>query len=262
MISLKTAEEIKVLAEGGKILSAILGQAAKMAKPGTATSDIDIFVKNEIRVFGGEPAFLGYGGEKNPYPNTICISVNDEVVHGISLPDKVLHEGDVVGLDVGMKYPAADPGRRGMFTDMAMTVGVGKTDKSSEKLIEVTKSALFKGLKEIKPGKSLAAIGKAVQAYVEKNGFNVVRDLVGHGVGYDVHEEPRVPNYFDAELESIKLKEWMVLAVEPMVTSGGWRVRETADGWTIKTADGSNAAHFEVTIAVTKNGYQILTPLP
>ncbi|MEK7211885.1 MAG: type I methionyl aminopeptidase, partial [Patescibacteria group bacterium] len=213
------------------------------------------------RAAGGEPSFLDYGDSKNPYPNTICISINDEVVHGISAPDRLLKDGDIVGLDVGMKYPVQGSARP-MFTDMAMTVGVGKVGKDGKKIIEVTRDALLKGLKEIKPGRAVSDIGRAIQTYAEKHGFNVVRDLVGHGVGYAVHEEPRVPNYYDAKLESIKLKAGMVLAVEPMVTAGGWRVREGSDGWTILTADGSLAAHFEVTIVVTKKGYEILTPLP
>lgn len=261
MITIKTEKEIEILAEGGKILGRILKDIGRRAKAGVATIDLDNFAMDEIKKAGGEPAFLGYGDLKNPYPHTVCISVNDEVVHGLSSSKKVLHDGDIVGFDIGMKYPIKD-GCRPMFTDMAITVGIGKIQKEDKKLIKVTRAALFRGLKEIKPGKTIADIGRAVQTYVEKNGFNIVRDLVGHGVGYAVHESPSVPNYFDARNKSIKLEEGMVLAIEPMVVTGDWRVREAADGWTIVTADSSNAAHFEVTIVVTQKAYQILTPLP
>lgn len=271
MITTKTEKEIEILAEGGKILGRILGALAERAVPGAKTSELDAFAKEQIEAAGGAPAFLGYGDHKNPYPHTVCISINEEVVHGTSSSGKILKEGDVVGFDIGMKYPSyakasedrpVKDGRRPMFTDMAMSVGVGKIQKEDKKLIKVTRESLFKGLKEIKPGNSVADIGKAIQAYVEKNGFNVVRDLVGHGVGYAVHEDPSVPNYFEARNKSIKLQEGMVLAIEPMVVAGDWRVCERSDGWTIATCDHSNSAHFEVTVAVTKKGYQILTPLP
>ena len=261
MITIKTQEEIKTLAEGGKILGRILGGLAKRAMPGVKTSDLDAFAKEQIELAGGSPAFLGYGGHKNPYPHTVCISINEEVVHGTSSCGKILKDGDIVGFDIGMKYPTRD-GKRPLFTDMAMTVGVGGISKEDKKLIKVTRESLFKGLKEIKSGKTVADIGRAVQTYVEKNGFNVVRDLVGHGVGYAVHEDPGVPNYFDARNTKIKLEEGMVLAIEPMVVAGDWRVCERPDGWTIATCDRSNSAHFEVTIVVTKKGYEILTPLP
>jgi methionyl aminopeptidase len=267
MITIKSAEEIKILAEGGKILGRILRDVAKMAVPGASTRDIDAFVAEEIKKAGGKPSFLGYGNAKNPYPCAICISINDEVVHGIAMPEKILKEGDIVGLDVGMCWPSCAKASKGgpmrpMFTDMAATVGVGKIKKEGKKLIKVTREALSEGLKKVKAGGAVSDIGRAIQQYVEKHGFNVVRDLVGHGVGYAVHEDPRVPNYYDPQMESVKLKEGMVLAIEPMVVAGDWRVRESGDGWTIVTADGGNAAHFEVTVVVTKKGCIILTPLP
>jgi methionyl aminopeptidase len=254
MITLKSAEEIKLLREGGKILSDILHEVAKRAVAGVTTGELDAMAEEMIVAKGGEPSFKNYSEDgDNPYPATLCTSVNNQVVHGIP-DDYILKNGDIVGLDIGMRYPK----KTGLFTDMAVTVIVGKPDKRVKELVEVTKKSLDLWIKNVKAGRRLNEIGRIVQDYIEKNNFSVVRDLVGHGVGHAVHEDPPIPNYFIASFNT-ELKEGMVLAIEPMVTMGDYRVRTLSDGWTIVTADKSLCAHFEHTLVVTKNGCDVLT---
>jgi len=255
MITLKSQDEIKLLRIGGKILADILREVQKKAVPGVTTGELDALAEELILEKGGEPAFKDYddGEGDNPYPATLCTSVNSQVVHGIP-DDYILKEGDIVGLDIGMKYPK----KTGLFTDMAVTVMVGKVDEKTKKLVEVTKKSLDLWIKNIKPGRKLNELGRIVQEYIEKNNFSVVRDLVGHGVGHQVHEDPPIPNYYISSL-NIELKEGMVLAIEPMVTAGSHRVKTLNDGWTVATVDKSMCAHFEHTIAVTKHGCDVLT---
>ena len=252
MIKIKTAEEIEKLREGGRKLAAILDSLKKEAKPGIATIDLDKLAEKLILDAGGKPAFKGYktAGDKNPFSGTVCISINDEVVHAPP-SSRELRKGDIVGLDIGMKY-------KNLFTNMAETVSIGSPDPVGEKLIKVTKEALELAISIVHPGVRTGDIGEAVQNFIEAYGFGVVRQLVGHGVGYEVHEDPQIPNWGRSG-EGATLKENMVIAIEPMVTEGNYELYLAKDGWTWKTKDGSRAAHFEHTMVVTKNGAEILT---
>lgn len=253
MIRLKSLEEIQLLREGGKRLSKILKTVALMVKPGITTEELNEFAENEILMIGGEPSFKGYGESDNPYPATLCTSINDEIVHGIP-SSRILKEGDIISLDIGMRYPKGT----GLYTDMAVTVAVGKIDKKKKELMKVTKKALEIWKRRIKPGVKLNEIAREVQNYVELKGFSVVRDLVGHGVGHAVHEEPQIPNYYIPSFDT-ELKQGMVIALEPMVCMGDYLVETADDGWTVKTKDGLPSAHFEHTIAVTKKGNIVIT---
>lgn len=247
----KTPEEIEIINEGGKILRDILHRAAAMAKPGVSTAEINDFAEREINKAGGRPSFIGYGSRKNPFLFGLCTSVNDAVVHGVPSAKEILKDGDILGLDIGMEY-------KKLYTDTAITVAVGKVSKTAKSLIDVTEKSLENALKQVKPGNTIGDIGHAIQTTVETVGFSVVRDLVGHGVGYAVHEEPNVPCYGKPG-KGIVLTENMVLAIEPMVCEFKPKIFFDTDGWTIRTHDGGLAAHFEHTIAVTKNGCKILT---
>jgi methionyl aminopeptidase len=256
----KTPEEIKLIGRGGRLLGRVLGKVVSRVAPGVTTAELDDFAEKEILKAGGQPAFKGYRiyGVKQAYNSTVCTSINDEVVHGLAHPGRILKEGDIIGLDIGMQYPAND----GLFTDMAMTVAVGKASEPAQKLIRVTRECLERAIAVVRAGARLSDIGNAVQSHAEGNGYGVVRDYVGHGVGYDVHEQPRVPNYVGSDAPNIILKKGMVLAIEPMINAGTWQVKTMPDGWTVKTIDGSLSAHFENTIAVTADGCEILTPFP
>lgn len=245
MITIKTPEEIKILREGGKILASVLYQVAEMVRPGVATIELDKTAEKLIRQAAGEPSFKNYktAEDKIPYPASLCVSINDEVVHGIPGSRKI-EKGDIVSLDLGMKY-------KNLYTDMAITVGSGK-------IIETAKKSLEEGIKAIKEGVRIGDIGFVIQACVEKNGFNVVRQLVGHGVGHRPHEEPEIPNFGNKGTGEI-LKAGMVLALEPMITAGNPEVVLSPDNWTWKTKDGSLSAHFEHTVAITKSYAEILT---
>ena len=251
-----TDEDIAKLREGGKLLSEILGELAAMAKPGVSTAELDAHAEKRMRDAGGEPSFKGYkAGGSVPFNGTVCTSINEEVVHAPPHPGRVLQEGMLLSLDIGLRY-------KGLCTDMAVTLPVGEVPERWLKLVRVTKDALLSGIDVIRPGAKVNDVGKTIQPIVERNGFGVVRALVGHGVGRDVHEDPHVPNFDDPDLPSVTVKKGMVLAVEPMVTLGGWDVLLARDQWTIKTVDKKPAAHWEVTVAVTDVGYEILTPLP
>lgn len=256
----KTPEEIAIIARGGELLSRVLGKVAKKAIVGASTADLDDLAEKEILKVGGRPAFKGYrvSGVRQAYNSTVCTSINDEVVHGLAHPGRILKEGDIIGLDIGMQYPAAG----GYYTDMALTVAVGKISPKAQKLMKVTRECLERAIAVVHAGGHLSEIGRIVQKHAEGNGFGVVRDLVGHGVGYAVHEDPRVPNYVGRDTQDLILKEGMVLAIEPMINAGTWEVTTADDGWTVQSLDGSLSAHFENTIAVTKEGCQILTPFP
>lgn len=254
MIHLKTPEEIAIMAEGGKILKEILYQMAEAVRPGVTTEEIDKLARELVLSWAKKlpeakisSSFCGYRG----FPGFVCISVNEEVVHGIPSPEKTLAEGDIVGLDFGIVY-------RGFHTDSAVTVPVGKISKEAEKLLRVTQEALELGIQEAVIGQTVGDIGQAVQKHAEKNGFGIVKELVGHGVGRKLHEEPYVPNY-GKKGEGEILKEGMVIAVEPMVTAGKPAVEVAKDNWTYKTKDHSWAAHFEHSVAVTKEGPRVLT---
>ena len=250
---IKTEIEIETLREGGKILAAVLKLLAQRAAPGVSTWELEELAREEIKKAGAEPAFLGYSPEKSlpPYPAAICASVNEEVVHSIPEKKKMLWEGDVVSLDLGIKY-------HDLYTDAAVSVPVGKVSADAERLIAAAKEALAAGIEKVKAGNTIGDIAAAVGAVGKREGLGVIRDLVGHGVGHAIHEAPAVPNYGRAgTLE--KLETGMVLAIEPMFTLGDWRIQFFEGSWTVKTADGSLAAHFEHTVAVTEKGCIILT---
>jgi methionyl aminopeptidase len=252
MISVKTPEEIKILREGGKILASVLRHVAEIAAPGIVTIKLDALAERLIREAGGEPSFKNYKtiDDKIPYPASLCVSINDEIVHGIP-KEREFKKGDIVGLDLGMKY-------KNLYTDMAITVPVGDISDDAKKIIKVTKECLDEGIKVVKEGVCIGDIGFAIQRCAEKNGFNVVKELVGHGVGYKAHEEPEVPN-FGRKGHGEVLKEGMVLALEPMLTAGKADIFLDKDFWAWKTKDGSLSAHFEHTIVVAKTGAEILT---
>lgn len=254
MIRIKTDQEIKIMKEGGKILASVLDAVIKIIKPGIGTEELTNLAEKLIIKAGGKPSFKGYevSWAEYAYPSALCVSINDEVVHGLPIPNRIIKNGDVVGLDCGLEY-------KGYFTDMARTVAIGKIDSKIKKLISVTEESLHKGIKVIKPGKYISDISRAVQNHVEKNGFSIVRQLVGHGVGHAAHEEPQIPNYIDSSCPKIKLQKGMCLAIEPMVNVGDWPIDTAADGWTIKTSDRSISAHFEHTVVVTDNGVEIIT---
>ncbi len=275
IMTIKTREEIVILREGGRRLAQILQKVVQAAKPGVSTFDLDRLAEELIFSSGGKPAFKGYRirETRSPYPASLCVSTNDEVVHGIPRKDRIFKDGDVVGLDIGMQWPAsakATAGKpvsqmsnvkgqmSGLYTDMAVTIGIGKISSERERLLRLTRESLDIGINEVKPGAQVGDIGYAIECHLKKHGLGVVRDLGGHGVGYELHEEPLIPNYGRPH-SGPELKEGMVIAIEPMATLGDWRVVLDRDEWTFRTADGSLAAHFEHTVAVTKSGGEILT---
>ena len=247
MVRLKSAEDIARMAEAGRVLAQTLRALVEYTKPDVTTADdLDSLAEKLIREAGGTPSFKGYRG----FPKSLCLSVNEQVVHGIP-NSRVLRTGDIVRLDVGVKL-------EGFHTDSAVAFGVGRIGPVAEKLIRVTQESLMAGIDEARPGNHLADIGHAVQTLVEKNGFSVVRELVGHGVGRDLHEDPEVPNY-GRKGTGLLLAEGMTLAIEPMVNEGTHRVNALPDRWTVVTADGKMSAHFEHTVALTAEGPLVLT---
>lgn len=251
MIIIKTEKEIEIMRRGGKILAGIMTEIGKKIAPGVTTWELDELAEELVFQNGGTPAFKGYGeDEKTAFPATICASLNDEIVHGIPQKQKIIKEGDLVKIDIGMKF-------EGMITDMARTFEVGAVLPLAHRLTKTTRECLAEGLKKIYAGAALNEYGGAVENYVRSRGFLVVRDLVGHGVGRELHEEPQIPNY--KAKSKIILKEGMTIALEPMVNVGTHKIRYKKDGWTLATADGKLSAHFEDTVAVRKGGCEILT---
>ena len=247
MISIKTDEEIELLRESNLLVGKTLGEMAKHIRPGVSTLELDRIADEFIRSHGAVPGFLGYGG----FPNSLCISVNDVVVHGIPSADCVLKEGDVVSIDCGTL-------KNGYYGDSAYTFEVGRVDDEIHRLLVTTKESLYKGIEKAVAGLRIGDIGHAIQSYCESAGFSVVRELVGHGVGKNLHEDPQVPNYGRAG-QGIKLKEGMVIAIEPMINWGERHVYIEEDGWTIRTRDRKPSAHFEHTLAIRKHGVDILS---
>ena len=235
--------------EGGQKLGAILAYLAGQAKPGVTTKELDQMAEKMIRDAGGEPSFKGYNG----FPATICASVNEEVVHGIP-SGRALKEGDVLSIDIGMKY-------QGFQSDTATTVGVGKIDPELLRLIHATKKSLKRGIKKARPGNTFGDIGNTVQRYVEDQGFAVVRDLCGHGIGKDLHEDPQILNFGQRHKGPV-IKVGMTFCIEPMVTAGSWEIEKAKNGQAFVTKDKSIAAHFEHTIAITPQGTEVLTQVP
>ena len=246
-VSVKSKREIELMREAGRILGTILNDLEKEVKPGVSTWHIDKIGEEMIRSYNCIPSFLGYGG----FPGSICVSVNEQVVHGIPSKKTILKEGDIVSLDAGVIY-------KGYHSDAARTYGVGQISPEAAKLIEVTRQSFFEGIKFAKEGCHLYEISNAIADYNEKFGYGVIRDLVGHGIGTELHEDPEVPN-FRQERRGMKLYEGMTLAIEPMVAAGGYAVRTLDDDWTTVTADNSLSAHYENTVLITKEGPQILS---
>jgi methionyl aminopeptidase len=247
-IIIKSDDEIAIMREAGRIVATTLRRLVDELRPGLQVKELDKVVRREFAKARVEPTFLGYGNP--PYPATVCVSVNEEIVHGI--PGKrVLQDGDVVSLDLGCTH-------RGFVADSALTVIVGKAKPKAQELVDVTRESLAEGIRHVRAGNRLGEISHAIQTYIESHGFGVVREYVGHGVGRQMHEEPQVPNFGPADRGPV-LKKGMVLALEPMVTVGDWRTRQLDDQWTVVTADGSLSAHFEHTIAVTDGDPEVLT---
>jgi methionyl aminopeptidase len=245
-IIIKSSKEIEVMREAGRITAAVLYELKNKVEPGMKTRDLDdIAVKATARL-GAVPSFKGYHG----YPASVCVSVNDEIVHGIP-GERILKEGDIVSLDFGVIY-------NGFQGDSALTTGVGEISDEARKLMETTEGALMAGIEVVQAGKRMGDVSAAIQEYAETRGFSVVREYTGHGIGRNMHEDPQIPNY-GAPGQGPLLKKGMTFALEPMINIGDWRTRLMDDNWTVKTSDGSLSAHFEHTVAVTENGAEILT---
>jgi methionyl aminopeptidase len=251
-VIIKNDHEIQTLREGGAILATILGKVAEKVLPGVSTLELDVYAHDLIKASGGEPAFLNYKpeGMSSAYPASLCTSVNDEIVHGIPRKNKILKEGDIISLDLGIKY-------KGLFTDHAITVAVGGTNKASQKLLEITHEALLVGIEAARGGNTVGDIGYAIEKFVARR-YGIVRELSGHGVGKKIHEDPYVPNFGKAG-KGQKLIPGMVIAIEPMLNIGRASIVTNSDSWTIATADGSRSAHFEHTVLITEGEAEILT---
>jgi len=246
MVRLRTEREINLIAESAQIVGDTLDMLSGKVKPGITLMELDTLAEKFIRSQDAVPAFKGYMG----FPATLCISVDDEVVHGIP-SDKVLNDGQIVGIDCGAV-------KNGYYGDSARTFAVGNISNEDKDLIDTTQKALYHGIEKAVPGNYVSDIGHAIQAYVEPKGYSIVRELVGHGIGTNLHEDPQVPNYGDPGM-GVELKEGMCLAIEPMINIGDKEVYTLDDGWTVKTKDGYNSAHFEHTIAILKNGPKVLS---
>ena len=246
MINLRTNEELELLSASNLLVSKTLGELAKMVKPGVTTLELDRFAEVYLRDNKGIPAFLGYNG----FPKTLCTSVNSEVVHGIP-SSYVLKEGDIISIDCGVKL-------NGYFGDSAYTFEVGEVDDSTKRLVEKTKESLFRGIKQAVEGNRLGDISHAIQQYAEDAGYSVVREMVGHGLGTELHEEPEVPNY-GKKGTGVRLLSGMVLCLEPMINNGSRYILQDSDGWTIRTRDNKPSAHFELAVAVRKGKPQVLS---
>lgn len=249
MVRLKSVGEIEKMKKSGRIVAIALQAIEEAVRPGITTWELDAIAENLIREHGAVPSFLNYGSP--PFPASICASVNDEVVHGIPSKSRTLHEGDIVSIDVGAFL-------NGFHADAARTFAVGEISDDAKKLIRVTEECFWKGLEQARPGKRIGDISSAVQQHAEKNGFGVVRQLVGHGVGEHLHEDPDVPN-FGRSGHGFRILPGLVIAVEPMINQGTYNIRLQEDQWTISTADGLNSAHYENTFAITENGNIITT---
>lgn len=248
MVILKLPEEIERARASNKIVAEVLNRLRDKVKPGVTTSELDRFAEEIVRKRGARPAFKGYRG----YKYSLCTSINEEVVHGMP-SERVLKEGDIIGLDFGVYY-------KGFYGDSAITLPVGKVSIDALKLLEVTEQSLYAGIQQAKEGNRLGDISGSVQQIVEAPGFSVVRDFVGHGIGRNLHEDPQIPNY-GKKGRGIELKSGMILAIEPMVNQGNYKVKILKDGWTVVTEDGMLSAHFEHSVAITDNGPDILSKL-
>jgi methionyl aminopeptidase len=251
-VSIKTEKEIGKMRTAGKILSLIMEEIGSRIKPGTSTMELDKLAEELVFAHGGKAAFKGYGGKSNPFPATICASINDEVVHGIPNEGRIMNGGDILKIDIGIEID-------GYFSDMARTFAVGKISAEAEELIRITEKSFWKGISKLKAGQMLSEYSKEAQKIIEGAGFSAVRNLVGHGIGTSLHEDPQIANYFEKSFPDLRLKAGMTFAIEPMVNAGDFRTVLGEDGWVFKTADGSLSAHYENTVLVTEKGIEVLT---
>jgi methionyl aminopeptidase len=251
MISLKSPEEIEVMRAANMIVAEVLAELCQRVRPGVATSELDRIAEEITRRRDAVPAFKGYEVHGRVFPASVCISINEEVVHGIPSDKRFLHEGDIVGIDFGVRY-------QGFYGDAAITVPVDRADSEAERLMRATHEALWAGIERVQVGQRLGDVSAAIQERVEREGFSVVREFVGHGIGKRLHEDPQVPNFGKAD-RGVRLREGMVLAIEPMVNAGVPDVIIKEDGWTAVTKDGSRSAHFEHSVAVTEKGPYVLS---
>lgn len=259
MIELKSREELARMREAGQIVALVHQALKERIAPGVTTAELDELAEQVIHQHGAVPSFLGYPHTgSNDFPASVCASINEEIVHGIPSPKRVLQDGDIISIDVGTIY-------KGWQGDAAFTVGVGRISPEAQRLIDVTEQALAEAIKQCQPGNRLWNVMAAVQRYVEAAGFNVIREYQGHGIGHEMHEPPNIPNFLDRNRRrrprNWLLKPGMTIAIEPMVCQGHWRTRTLSDGWTVVTADGKLSSHSEHTIAITDNGPEILTRL-
>ncbi|MEI6580999.1 MAG: type I methionyl aminopeptidase [bacterium] len=255
MIIIKTPEEIETIREGGKRLATVLYKVKEIVKPGISTFELDKYAEKLIKDMGDMPAFLNYkpDGADTAYPASLCVSVNEEVVHGIPSKDRILKEGDIVSLDLGLKH-------KNLFTDMAITVPVGEISTSSKKLLEITEKSLMVGISAAREGNRIGDISHAIESFVRPYRYGIVEILAGHGVGRAIHEDPYIPN-FGKPNTGAKLIPGMIIAIEPMINSGTKNVTLDKDGWTFRTADRKKSAHFEHTILITDSEPEILTKI-
>jgi methionyl aminopeptidase len=251
MIVLRSRQEIELIRASCQIVAEVLQRLVEVVAPGISTAELDALAEKWTREKGAVPAFKGYNVGGRVYPSSLCVSINEEVVHGMPSPKRILKEGDIVGLDYGAVY-------KGYYGDSAVTVAVGQVSENAERLMRVTRESLYCGIENMRVGNRIRDISAAIQQHAESHGYGVVRDFVGHGIGQRLHEEPQVPNYVGTG-QNPRLKEGMVLAIEPMICEGTHEVEVLQDGWTAVTRDRRLAAHFEHSVAVTANGPEILT---
>ena len=248
MIKIKTPEEIKIMTEAGKILAEILEKIKDKALPGTSTEELERLAKSLVLSYKVECSFKGY----MDYPTCLCTSINEEIVHAVP-SERILKEGDILSIDFGVKY-------KGFHSDMAVTVSIGEVSPELKRLIKVTKKSLKRGIRNVRPGNTVGDIGNAIQRYVDDQGLGLVRDLCGHGIGRELHEDPQILNYGKRH-SGEELKEGMVICIEPMVTLGDWKIKKGPDGFAFVTKDNSFSAHFEHMMAITSNGCRVLTEI-
>jgi len=253
VVKIKTSEQVKAMRRAGQIVARVLEELRSQVRPGITTAELDAIAEDWTYRLGAVPAFKGYEVAGRKYPASLCISVNEEVVHGIPSKSRRLQEGDIVGLDFGVRF-------QGVYGDAAITVAVGSTDDESVRLMKTAEEALRAGIQEARAGRRVGDISAAIQETIESAGFSVVRQFVGHGIGERLHEDPQVPN-FGRRDRGERLVEGMALAIEPMVNAGSWEVEILQDGWTAVTRDGRRSAHFEHSVLITNNGPEVLTRL-
>jgi methionyl aminopeptidase len=253
VIKLKAPDEIEIMRAASVIVAEVLQELKGMIRPGITTDELDRVAEDLTRKKGAVPAFKGYEVAGRVFPASLCVSINDEVVHGIPSPNRVLREGDIIGLDFGVKF-------RGFYGDAAVTVPVGAVSAEAAELMRTTREALEAGIQEARPGRRIGDVSAAIQAAAERRNFAIVRDFVGHGIGRRLHEDPQVPNFGQPD-RGIRLREGMVLAIEPMLNVGGPEVHVKDDGWTAVTSDGSLSAHFEHSVAIVEGGPYVLSQL-